>query len=522
MSRASRREFLAQVGQGVVIATVGYGTAVDMGLASGGLRRVLAADAPQRLHFGAREALVALLQETPAESTIGMLAAQLRAGVTLDELVAAAALANARTFGGEDYVGFHTFMALAPAWQMSRQLPAAQAALPVAKVLYRNAKRMQEHGGANQEILHAIAATSAATGPSGEALRDAVHNKDIARAEQLLAAAAAQSPEEAYNELLPLVAEAVEVHRTVLAYRAWDLLDLVGREHATTLLRQSLHYSCSNDDKYGGRFAGIPGLLAQLLDEYKLVGRAPGTRHADDDWVERTSEALLQSSPEQGADLVAAALADGMSRDSVADAISLAANQLVLRDPGRTGRQIQPNKPEGSVHGDSVGVHACDSINAWRNIAAVSDERNSVVSLILAGWQAANDGKHRGSDVPLTEPRPHLAELEQVQSREPAPLLAELDDAIRQQDQARACAVVHRYGQQNHASEPVAELLLKYAISEDGALHAEKYYRTATEEFSRSRPKFRWRQLVALARVTASEYGQPAPGMDEARRVWAG
>jgi hypothetical protein len=41
--------------------------------------------------------------------------------------------------------------------------------------------------------------------------------------------------------------------------------------------------------------------------------------------------------------------------------------------------------------------------------------------------------------------------------------------------------------------------LLKYAVSEDGALHAEKYYRTASEEFAAGRPAFRWRQLVALA-----------------------
>jgi hypothetical protein len=53
-------------------------------------------------------------------------------------------------------------------------------------------------------------------------------------------------------------------------------------------------------------------------------------------------------------------------------------------------------------------------------------------------------------------------------------------------------------------------------VSEDGALHAEKYYRTASEEFARMRPTFRWRQLVALARVTASEHGQPAPGVAEA------
>lgn len=66
---------------------------------------------------------------------------------------------------------------------------------------------------------------------------------------------------------------------------------------------------------------------------------------------------------------------------------------------------------------------------------------------------------------------------------------------------------------------PVFDLLLRYAISEDGALHSEKYYRTVTEEFAATRPAFRWHQLVALARVTASEYGYPAPGYAEACRL---
>ena len=53
------------------------------------------------------------------------------------------------------------------------------------------------------------------------------------------------------------------------------------------------------------------------------------------------------------------------------------------------------------------------------------------------------------------------------------------------------------------------------------------YYRTVTEEFARLRPAFRWRQLVALARVTASAHGYSvddkpghrAPGYDEACRL---
>ena len=57
---------------------------------------------------------------------------------------------------------------------------------------------------------------------------------------------------------------------------------------------------------------------------------------------------------------------------------------------------------------------------------------------------------------------------------------------------------------------------MNYAISEDGTLHAEKYYKTATEEFRRTRKAHRWDHLVALARVTASEYGKRADGYEQA------
>ena len=106
-----------------------------------------------------------------------------------------------------------------------------------------------------------------------------------------------------------------------------------------------------------------------------------------------------------------------------------------------------------------------------------------------------------------------------VKATEAEALVREADDAIRQNLQAHAAAIVHRYGELGHAPRPIFDLLLRYAVSEDGALHAEKYYRTVTEEFSAARPAFRWRQLVALARVTASEYGRPAPGIAEAREM---
>ena len=144
----------------------------------------------------------------------------------------------------------------------------------------------------------------------------------------------------------------------------------------------------------------------------------------------------------------------------------------------------------------------------------MSNPRNAVASLIVAAYcvtpGVGNNSRVGKQLYPLPE------HLEKVQGQDAAALLHEAEQAIRANDQPLACATVQRYGQLGHSPRAILDLLLKYAVSEDGALHAEKYYRTASEEFAVGRPAFRWRQLVALARVTASEYGQPAPGYAEA------
>jgi hypothetical protein len=204
----------------------------------------------------------------------------------------------------------------------------------------------------------------------------------------------------------------------------------------------------------------------------------------------------------------------------VGEALTLAANQLVLRDLGRAPGAESPGKPTGSVHGDSIGVHATDSANAWRNMARASNARNCFASLILGAYQVALDRTARGGDFLNWQPLPYGWQFEQIKTlTDPAALLRDTDEAIRGNLQTRASALVHCYGQLGHDPRPVLDLLLRYAVSEDGALHAEKFYRTCAEEFAGTRPAFRWRHLVALARVTASEYGRPAPGVEEAREL---
>src|SRR5262245_49552546 len=148
MHSHDRREFLADVGRGMLIGSVGAALAADMGLGN-----ARAAEDATALSFGKLEPLVAEMQQTPAEKIVPALIARMKDGTDLKTLTTAGLLANARTFGGQDYVGFHTFMAMAPAYEMSRELPEAERALPVLKVLHRNTARIQARGGRKGEVL---------------------------------------------------------------------------------------------------------------------------------------------------------------------------------------------------------------------------------------------------------------------------------------------------------------------------------------------------------------------------------
>jgi hypothetical protein len=512
MFQRTRREFLADVGRGMLIAGLGPVVAHDLGLSS-----ALAADGTDTLSFGKMEPLVALMQETPAAKLLPVLMEKMKDGADLRTLVAAGALANARTFGGQDYTGYHAFMALIPALEMSKELPEAQRPLPVFKVLYRNTNRMQEQGGRKNEKLHLVAAADLPKEKmTGETLQEATRAGDMDAAERTFAAMAAkEAPGEAFNHLQYSIEDEVDVHRVVLSWRAYAMLDVAGKEQAHTLLRQSVRY-CVDSEKW--RKDRKPAVdvrvtLPKLLDQHKLLSKSLGDKKGEDAWVAKLAETICNGGREQAAEAAAAALAEGFSPEAVGEAISMAANLLVLRDTGRNNSD-NPAKPKGSCHGDSVGVHASDSANAWRNIARVSSQRNTVASLIVGAFHTGgqSNGLHK-------EPLPHAEHLEKVKTKDAAELLKLAEAAIKDKDQALACALVHYYGEQGHPVRPVFDLMIRYATSEDGALHAEKYYRTVTEEFAATRAAFRWRQLAALARVTASEYGFPAPGYAEACKL---
>lgn len=504
MSERNRREFLVEVGQGMLAALIGPTLAVEMGLAGRAL-----AEEPARAPEGL-DRLVALLQETPVAKLMPTLVTQLDKGTELRSLVAAAALANVRAFGGQDYDGYHTFMALAPAFAMAQELPGKQGALPILKVLHRNARLMNSGPGRPADRLKPAEPAELKGESASKLLLEATRKHNLQDADRLYLAMAKEPLEQTYDELQDVYHDTLNVHRVVLAWRSWETINFTGQEHARTLLRQTVRF-CSDKDHANG-VGGIRETLPKLMEKHRLMEKGVGKKAAEDGWVERLSQTVYAAKREEAAEAVAAALGEGYSPEVVGEAISLACARLLLGDTGTT--KASPDWPLGSVHGASVGVHASDSANAWRHIARVSKPRNTFASLIAGAFHTAGQTGRQ-----MKEAYPTAADLEAIREKDPAALLKLTEEAIRAKDQCRACTVAHAYGQQGHDAKALFGLLLRYAISEDGALHAEKYYRTVSEEFTSLRPAFRWRHLVALTRVTASAFGKPAPGLEEARKL---
>ena len=509
MSTHSRRNFLSDVGKGMLVAGIGTSLASDLGIST-----AFAEEDSNALTFGDLEPLVDLMQQTPVDKLQPLLVKKINSGTSLQTLVSAGALANARSFAGQDYVGFHTMMALMPAWKISQELPQNEKALPILKVLYRNTDRIHSAGGS--ERMKAVEpAKLANTNNGGPKLLKAMSTGDMAKTEQTFAALSQVDRNSAYNDLQHIVQDAPDVHRVALAWRAWDVMQLTGYEHAQTLLRQSVRYCVQREQERIKRNNPEPvlrKLTPKLLDEYKLLSRKQGTRKADAAWVQELAQTIFSGSRDSAAEATAAALAEGFTPEDVGEAMALAGAMLVLHDPGRSAKQTSAGKPKDSVHGASVGVHASDAANAWRNISRVTNHRNRVCSLIVGAWHTAGQTGQVSST-----PFAFDAEAIQAKKLDATALLAELNDAVQSKDQPRAMAVVKAWELAGHAPKPVFDCLRNYAVSEDGALHAEKYFRTVTEEFASARKEYRWNHLIALGRVSASEYGWAAPGREQAR-----
>lgn len=499
MKRTTRRKFLSNVGDCMLLASLGPALAETLGFVQRPEVTVATGDDLERL--------VALICETPLDELQAKFVAELKRGTQLQHVVGAAALANVRTFGGTDYDGYHAFMALEPALAMAGRMPAAQRALPVLKVLHRTKQRMLRV----DKPVQPVAVEAGVASATAAALRERVLARDMSGAEAVFKRIYdTKKLAAAYDDLQQIVQVQIDVHQTVLSWRSYDMLPIAGEAHAWELLRQEVRHCV---DREQGRIRNkrpepaVRRDLPKILAEHKLLEIEPGSEQPDDDRVAALVDTVLRGTRRDAAQRVAAALASGWDPEVVGEAISVAASDYTLH------QRPNPNKRNG-VHGAGTGVHAADTANAWRNIARVSPNSTKLTSLVIAAYHTAGQFQHVEK-----EPIPYRARAREIDEDDRNKLLGVLDGRIRERDLLGASAAMYRYCEKGGAAEPALATCMHHAVENDGALHAEKYFKTVLEEMPRIRKAFRTRRLVALARVTASLAGEPAPGLAEAKRL---
>ena len=475
------------------------------------------------------------LQETPPDKLLPKVVEKLKNGTDLKTFTAAAALANARAFGGEDYVGFHTLMALAPAYKMASEETQrrAQAARG------HEGAGPQQHaapGNGRQEGRSAEAGQAGQargrTSPRGEQLRDAARKADMAAAEATFAAICENGkPDDALNALLVEVDDATEVHRVVLVSRAWDLINFVGAERAHTMLRQSVHYCVkieqnANQAKYNQPMRETAAEAARPAQACRHEARhasrptTRGSRSSANRVFAATADARRRgSSPRRwpkGSARKRSARRSRWPRTNSSSAI-------------RVGRSSGPRRTSRSAAFTATrsASTARDTIHAWRNLARAGDRRTQVTSLILAGYQVARDrSQYRSDDGDMLkwEPYPRAdASGEGEGRRGRCAHEGTRTRPFATRTRPRTAALTARIGAEKpDAAKDVFALLRGFAISEDGALHAEKYYATTSDEFAAlarrvqvaatRRPRPRHRQRLRL----------PGPGRQGSVRVGEG
>jgi len=147
---------------------------------------------------------------------------------------------------------------------------------------------------------------------------------------------------------------------------------------------------------------------------------------------------------------------------------SLAANQLILRDNGRAPKK--PRQADRQIHGDSIGVHGCDSATP----GATSPRCNHATRSLPHPRRLAGRFRSRRSRRQLP-PGMFRARTPSVQDVAATPCCRPggSDPWPRPGARRRRRAPLWRTGASRSAHW---DMLLRYSIMVDGALHAEKFY----------------------------------------------
>jgi hypothetical protein len=460
------------------------------------------------------EPLVRFVEETAPESIVARTHDRLAAGTPVREMLLASALAVVRSSDlppGHHGGPLHPLAGLHAVWHIASRLPREHAPLPV----------IQNVAVANKHIH------SPAMGPYILADAEPVSERDDVEATvEAFRAAAARgvynacdhyalyllqrlSPMRVLEHLLDVAIpkNQLDDHYVLFPVFTWRALELLGWEYARYIGRAPVRYvtrptmPASLDD------------VDALIAKFGLLEREPRFATGEDE-----TAAITALADEIGRcarfgvvpEMLARALADGLSLEGTGEALSVGGSTLFLR----------------SQTGNPMDVHINTGANTRRYLLRQPELSLRTKLRALLVW-------HTGPEVMMAqrmlapELQPEPARVAALPWRAQDDLLTEIEELIsslpigerlpkaglatwRCTDEVKqAAALAQQYAEAGYAAGPLITLLGKIACRDNFTeMHALKHHQATWEEFHATRPSLRWRHLVAAVQAAAISHGR--------------
>ena len=477
---------------------------------------------PERVRFSDTiEPLVQFVEEAPKEEILDRTLDKLRAGLPIRSMLTASALAVTRSSDlppGHHGGPLHPLAGLHAVWNLTGRLEGEQQFLPVLQHVALSNKHIHDPVTGPFSLLEFAPLDAGGVEATKTAFLTAADRGESNRADHLfLWLWQHVAPIEALDLLLSVAIpkNVLDDHYFIFPAFTWRALEVIGWEYLPVLMRPAV--------RYVARFPTqrrVPEVDA-LIEEHQLLNRALRQRSGADEtaMVGRIGETIggcnvYSEIPE----LLAKALAAGLSLEGAGEALSIGAAGLFLR----------------SLTGNPMDVHLHTSANVRRYLLRLDglSLRNKLLLLLL--W-------HSGPEVRSTQdrmqpaPQPDPAAVAALPPRTQEALLEAISRSIYQQpptdwstvtnlgkmravpEVKETANLAQQYVQTGYDAAALMRRLGEIVCHDSFTeMHAFKHHQAVTEEFHTTREPWRWMHLVCGAQASAISFGKNMEIYEEA------
>lgn len=469
---------------------------------------------PSRVQYSESiEPLVQFIEDTPASEIVDRTLEKLRAGVPVQTMLTASALAVTRSSDlppGHHGGPLHPVAGVHAVSKLSGRLEGEQRFVPILQHVALSNRHINHPEMGPYNLMEFKPLDAGGVEATKAAFLHSVSRGETNKADHFFLWLWENVPAvEAFDLLLTVAIpkNVLDDHYFIYPAFTWRSVEALGKEHLAVLMRPAI--------RYVARFPRAPAIpeIDALISEHDLMSRVTRQRSGEDEVpaIGELGEALGRCT--QFADIpvmLAKALSEGMSLDGAGEAMSIGAAGLFLR----------------SLTGNPMDVHLHTSANLRRFLLRLDgiSLRNKILLLLL--W-------HTGPEVKSTQrrmepaPQPDPAAVTALPPRSQADLLEAISQSIYDQPPTDWSKVTNlglmravpevkitmNLAQQyvNRGYDP--EVLMKRLgeiVCRDNftEMHAYKHHQAIVEEYHATHAPWRGMHLVAGAQAAAISHGK--------------